>query len=194
MRLVVFILAAAAALLGQEHEAAEAREKGAIKVHGHWVMEVKNPDGSTASRKEFENSLSTGANNGNNLLTLLLTGGLTPANWEVTIGGGPAAPNAVYILSPNCLLVQGTTCFPNLTVTVSNRQIVLQGTTSAMTISFPISVVQTAMNDCSPNVSPSGCIAGTTFNGAFGFTQASVTGLTVQVGQMIAVTVTISFS
>jgi hypothetical protein len=28
-----------------------------IKVHGHWVLEIRNPDGSLASRKEFENSL-----------------------------------------------------------------------------------------------------------------------------------------
>jgi len=33
-----------------------------IRVHGHWVIEVKNPDGSLAKRVEFENSLVTSTN------------------------------------------------------------------------------------------------------------------------------------
>jgi len=33
-----------------------------IKVHGHWIIEVKNPDGSLAKRVEFENSLVTPTN------------------------------------------------------------------------------------------------------------------------------------
>ena len=28
-----------------------------IKVHGHWTIEVRNPDGSVATHREFENSL-----------------------------------------------------------------------------------------------------------------------------------------
>jgi hypothetical protein len=29
-----------------------------IKVHGHWVIEVRNPDGTLSTRREFENGLS----------------------------------------------------------------------------------------------------------------------------------------
>ena len=28
-----------------------------IKVHGHWEMEVRNPDGTLVTRREFENEL-----------------------------------------------------------------------------------------------------------------------------------------
>lgn len=41
--------------------AAKGQHEG-IKVHGHWVIEVKNPDGSLAKRVEFENSLVTPTN------------------------------------------------------------------------------------------------------------------------------------
>jgi hypothetical protein len=30
-----------------------------IKVHGHWTIEVRNPDGTLAKHSEFENSLAT---------------------------------------------------------------------------------------------------------------------------------------
>jgi len=50
------------------------RAKGAhegITVHGHWTIEVKNPDGTVASRHEFENKISP---IGADLLTGLLSG------------------------------------------------------------------------------------------------------------------------
>ena len=38
----------------------EARRSGGpqegIKVHGHWVVEISNPDGTLADRREFENA------------------------------------------------------------------------------------------------------------------------------------------
>src|ERR1039458_1875644 len=30
-----------------------------IKVHGHWIIDVRNPDGALATHREFENSLQT---------------------------------------------------------------------------------------------------------------------------------------
>ncbi len=36
---------------------AQDRPSDSIKVHGHWVIEVHNRDGSLASRTEFENAL-----------------------------------------------------------------------------------------------------------------------------------------
>ena len=41
-----------------------AREKGGrnegIKVHGHWTIEVRNPDGKVVTHREFENALAQG--------------------------------------------------------------------------------------------------------------------------------------
>jgi len=193
----MFLLGVVTVFGQQNPEAGNAKPektgKGGIKVHGHWMMEIKNPDGSTASRKEFENSLTTGTNSGNGMLASLLT--VTAGPWFVLISsGGPAS----YTLAESAGACTITTppCQTGLTVTESNRQIVMQGTTAAMTVSFPITIVSTSMANCYPNVSsPAACLAAPGLpGGGFQFTQASVTGLTVQVGQMIAVTVTISFS
>jgi hypothetical protein len=37
------------------------KRKGGLKIHGHWVVEVKRPDGTLADRREFENSYIGGA-------------------------------------------------------------------------------------------------------------------------------------
>src|SRR5713226_7169875 len=55
-----------------------------IKVHGHWVLEVRNPDGSLASRSEFENALVP--TTGTNLLAALLTRGVSFGWFEIQIG------------------------------------------------------------------------------------------------------------
>jgi hypothetical protein len=46
---------------GGEEESAKPDKPGhqGIKVHGHWVLQVKNHDGTLAERREFENSLIT---------------------------------------------------------------------------------------------------------------------------------------
>jgi hypothetical protein len=68
-------------------KAAETAKPGSdgIKIHGHWVLEVKNPDGKLVERREFDNSLVTGAPGpggapwptGSQLLTALLSGNAT---------------------------------------------------------------------------------------------------------------------
>jgi hypothetical protein len=68
---------------------------GGIKIHGHWVLEVKNPDGTVVNRREFNNSLVTGSTcsvagtcayvSGDQLIAALLTGDLTPGGLGVTL-------------------------------------------------------------------------------------------------------------
>ena len=61
-----------------------------IKVHGHWVIEVKDPDGRVATHREFENSLVTAPGGGGTVLSgsqalvLLLLGGAS-----VPVGAAP---------------------------------------------------------------------------------------------------------
>lgn len=73
-----------------------------IKVHGHWVIEIKNPDGKVVTHREFENSLSPGFTmegltlpGGASLLSALMSGQtmLTPPAWAILLEG-PSFPNA----------------------------------------------------------------------------------------------------
>ena len=47
--------------VGEEAETPAANDAAhqGIHVHGHWVLQVKNPDGTLGERREFENSLVT---------------------------------------------------------------------------------------------------------------------------------------
>jgi hypothetical protein len=63
-----------------------------VKVHGHWVIDVRNPDGTLVQHREFENSLQqTGAG----FLVGLLSGYMTPGDYMIqlgaAIGNGPCA-------------------------------------------------------------------------------------------------------
>ncbi len=58
----------------EEEESAAPSKPGSegIKVHGHWVLQVKNQDGTLGERREFENSLvlsNTGISGGGRYLT-----------------------------------------------------------------------------------------------------------------------------
>ncbi len=69
-----------------------------IKVHGHWTIEVRNPDGSVAVHRDFENSLiTTGGTTGSQALVALLSGNGAAAGWVILLGstvGGDVTPCA----------------------------------------------------------------------------------------------------
>jgi hypothetical protein len=99
-----------------EPEATEPDDSGDgdIKLHGHWVMTLKNADGSVAERREFENSLVTSGqyNNGAQLMVALLSGNAVatfPALAMVqTFGvGGTDATNACSATG-NCMYLAVT--------------------------------------------------------------------------------------
>ena len=80
------------------------REQEGIKVHGHWTIEVRNPDGSLASHREFENSLVPGQNNGGVLLSMALARQANVGVWEVKLESSTApnaGSNALIIDEPN---------------------------------------------------------------------------------------------
>jgi len=54
-----------------------------IKVHGHWTIDVKNPDGTLASHSDFENTLD--GNEGSDLLTGVLSGEYIPLGFTITL-------------------------------------------------------------------------------------------------------------
>jgi hypothetical protein len=64
-----------------------------ITVHGHWVIEVRNPDGTVTTRREFENSLQPGGGIG--LATLLTGNSISAGSWAILLNGNgnqPAPP------------------------------------------------------------------------------------------------------
>jgi hypothetical protein len=55
-----------------------------IKVHGHWMIEVKNPDGTVVTHREFENSIQQ---NGQLGIGALLAGRLTSGGLIIALNG-----------------------------------------------------------------------------------------------------------
>jgi len=76
-----------------------------IKVHGHWKIVVKNPDGTVASASEFENSLVT-PGNGDVVLGQLLAGQVTWGGMDIRITGTSMCAN-VCVIAPGSTLGAG---------------------------------------------------------------------------------------
>jgi hypothetical protein len=196
-----------------------------IKVHGHWVIDVKNPDGTLAAHREFENSL-TGANQGQLLLGGLLSGYYVAGDYAIELGSSicqPAGKCAIIVSQtgqPGSYLCAQGECFATLKYTYN-----LQPTTGNQVDAYMVmsgsavpdetgtlDTVATVYNVCDytngftggltpvlptsvTSVAPSSCIG--TNNSAFisYFTSTTVTpSISITSGQLISVTVTISFS
>lgn len=72
-----------------------------IKVHGHWTVDVRNPDGTLDKHVEFENSLIQSL--GPNLLVGMLTGEYTPGPWMILIAGtaSPCSRTTSCVIVPS---------------------------------------------------------------------------------------------
>ena len=193
----------------QEEESSvpnEPNEQG-IKVHGHWVIDVKDKDGKVVDHRDFQNSLASGS--GPQLLALLLSGAATPSNFGIDVGQAgaqfyhlfPTGNNASHV---NCPVVDiAASCVPSLTVNfpvvAGNTLIVLQGQFTAIS-AVTVNTVSTAIGFCNPSpspttISPSTCANNPLAAGVLPFTAATVaSALAVAAGQTLAVTVTLSFS
>lgn len=81
-----------------------------IQVHGHWTIEVRDPDGTVASRREFENALTQeGAEALISLLTDLRPAGLGDADWVVGLSdtsGTPPCPSECFVVEGAGLTVE----------------------------------------------------------------------------------------
>ena len=177
----------------------EARE--GIAVHGHWTIEVRDPDGGLVERREFDNALVMG---GSTALALVAAGLQTSGVWWVDLdhGGAGGRPCAGGTLP--CRIIEsaaggGGHVFSTLTVSVPNAgpdtgKLVLSGTATADNDTL-ISFVQTTLSLCDPAAAPiTDCVGGSGI-GNYTFTQASVSpAVSIVSGQQILVTVIITFS
>lgn len=175
-----------------------------IKVHGHWVIEVRNPDGTLATRREFENSLDPqGAQN----LAALLARAASGGHWLITFDGaasGPCPGAKGASGGKACYIAESGPSFPydapgpglstDLVVTLagpSQNQVVLSGSVKALAVG-DVYVVGTQQGVCAGNMAPQNC-TNTSSPGSFSraFLNAPIQ---VQQGQIVQVTVTFSFS
>ena len=174
----------------------------AITVHGHWTIDVRNPDGTLVTHNVFENELASAS-----VLAWILTRNTTIGAWEVDVmpnnsgtpcglsGGLPAACRITES-------AQGTSMFPTLTVNNVNSTIVLSGTATAA-MNGLIGKVATNVGRCSSTVSPAACsevafrFGSLSVDQAYGganMTHAIIDPIQVVQGQIIQVTVVISFA
>lgn len=100
--LAVLLLGCGAAVRAAE-QGSDQRPEG-IKVHGHWTIEIRNPDGALVSRDEFENAL----NGGERVLAGLMGRLMSGPNWSVRLSNlGVEQPCAGQAGNPQpCLLVE----------------------------------------------------------------------------------------
>lgn len=75
-----------------------------VKVHGHWMIEVRSPDEKLLSHTEFENSLTTA---GNTVLSGFLLGSEVPGGYTVILSGNGSEQNGPCPMVP---LTGSTAC------------------------------------------------------------------------------------
>lgn len=170
------------AALAQTTDSPRAGWKG-IKVHGHWTIDVKHPDGALDRRHEFENALAV---QGDGPLTLvrILARQWIPGLWAVDL----IASGAGAVLSENSW---ETNSAGNLVVTVPSSgpnagKLVLEGSfTSPVAQTFTRAF--TRVYPCQPGAAcnPSRVAA---------FTVKDFAPIAAQAGQIVQVTIVISFS
>ena len=233
----VFMLCAGQAGLAQQsatEKPAAAEEKGStapakpggegIKVHGHWIIDVRNRDGSLAQHRDFENSLADGGQ----FLIGLASGYTTFGGYYIVlVGNACTVPSGSS--STDCYFAQSgvvrlelcgdtITCIgsltvaPNLTGTGSPAYSMVLSGSGPLSMAGTISAVLTQYNSCYSSTSnsappagpspasPAACITAGNDGGSTNVGQGAFTGTTlsaplaVTAGQLIQVTVTISFS
>jgi hypothetical protein len=174
--------------------------KAAITVHGHWTIEVQNPDGSLVSRREFENALVPGIH-----LAQILGRGVAAGRWAIDLGGfaGGADPcvHTPFQGQPTPIVCQmyeptpGSGPFINsmsattLTVSENGGVIELKGHITPSNSPAQVGAVKTLIGMCDNTVPPRSC------GGVFDFTAKPLDApIAVQPGQIVQVKVLIRFS
>jgi hypothetical protein len=193
------LFAAAIALLGVLHVHARpvVAQTTGIKVHGDWTIEVRRPDNTIVTRREFRNALETqggrhlasllarSTENGSWywLVTLEMPGGLPPCNQGCITG--ETVP-AAFLTSQAQQAGLNIVIPGNLSVSTSDAKVVLVGSFTAEH-DGDISKVSTVLMRCSSGGScDSASLAP--------FSSTTLDAIRVTAGQIVQVKVTVSFS
>jgi hypothetical protein len=186
-------------------------------VHGHWTIEVRNPDGTLATHREFENNLIGGNYDGAAFIAAVLSRTVTVGSWGISLKGA-SGKNFIVIDEPNssmaaldstnCASSPGGstyTCSTSLSISGPNATAGggLAGNTNAVTLTgsasvpqgYPstITLVETDNYPCTAPSTTTACLdSGNVGIGGVTLT-GSFTPVPVTAGQTVAVTVVISF-
>jgi len=166
-----------------------------IKVHGHWKIEILEPDGTLVSSHEFDNSYQ-----GWEIMFKLLNGQVSQGLWGVYLAaesGGVAPCLDDQGLGASCLIAEpghppAANHFLNLTIS-GYSPIIFAGTATAAR-QGSIGRVVTMSSSCDPSVAPASCTASVLDSGSVFTAKFLDTTVPVLAGQIIQVTVTITFS
>jgi hypothetical protein len=179
-------------------EVKESRSQGnrkeGIKVHGHWTIEVRDPDGKLVLHREFENSLEPG---GADALVNVFGRNQVPGLWTIGLvninNAAPCPSFGCSLYEPNSSIPADSSHFKTLSVLVSNQgQLLLSGTFAASQTGS-ITGVNAFSLRCPATVLPANCNESSAVNGYLPFT-TSLINVNVSAGQVVQVTVAFSFS
>lgn len=175
-----------------------------IKVHGRWVIEVRNPDGTLAERREFKNALFIRGALG---LVQLLSRNNSMGKWVIIFDGGGSVGAASPCPGGRCFIGEGaaSTGFTGDVMVGTDLALVPVAATPALQIKGSGTVpangtlarVYTSFSLCSNASTPQNPCewAGPT---GFDFTVASApakfAAANVVAGQIVQITVTLTFS
>jgi hypothetical protein len=114
-----------------------------IVVHGHWVIDVKNPDGSVAEHRDFENNL---GNTGNGILQQILIGQVVPAGITLYLCNLPSSENPVASSCLNSLIIFALPGFPETVCAPANDcfAVLSESSGASTSSSSPLVVTGTA--------------------------------------------------
>ena len=194
-----------------------------LHLHGHWVIDVKNPDGTIAEHRDFENAI---ASDGQGYLVGLLSGYLVPGDFMIVLETTGSASPCLATLSA-CGIVRSLSTYPaleycsnylcatGLTVTPSFGSggfggpfsLVLAGSITANQAGS-IGLVYSSMSTCAntgytsttnpssvETGSPASCVTQTSPQPWYGtLSSATIMPVNVVKNQIIQVSVTITFS
>lgn len=174
-----------------------------IHMHGHWTIEVRDPDGTLVEHREFDNALSDMAVP---YLVAVLMRNETVGGWRIltTTSSSEVAPGCLDGGSPApCVIVESTdpgtgdNLFPTLNVGAPSDFGSLQLTGSFVAqIDGEVGIVQTFQLPCLPSISPDNCPGSNTIDpaGVIPITSTTLASpIAVLIGQQVQVNVTITF-
>jgi hypothetical protein len=172
-----------------------------IRVHGHWTIEVRNPDGSIVSHREFENALQTPSG----ALSALLSRGGSAGAWQVNLEdyvNGVPSPGLCGNTG-TCVITEpgisgGSINSSNLTVAAPSGTyggiVTLSGTVNVSSTGTILHVTS-YLGLCAPTATPAACSTSTAGLSTQTFTSATLSpSVSIAAGQTIALTVTFTFS
>ena len=188
------LAATAHAQTSEPDEPGSAAREG-IHVSGAWTIEVFNPDGTLAERREFQNALTNPQ-----IIAQMMTGQRSAGFWAVRLAGGiclnGATPWDCDIIDEDWPNAAGTAEFKNLIITTPTggadaNKIVLSGLASAQR-SASITRVDTQLTVCHSATAPDNCANTVQY---LGFTSKTLSpAISVSNGQIVNVRVVIGFN